>query len=79
MNPILFKSFNISVTPQTIEGVASNVYGASGYLFTESGEVYSPYDFDYVWDMYGEHIYYAIHWEGDDLCTEDGKAIESVY
>ena len=42
----------ISVTPQTIEGVSNNMYGASGYLFTESGEVYSHHDFDYVWDMY---------------------------
>ena len=79
MNGLLLKSFTINVTPRNIDDVSNNVYGASGYLITKSGEIYSPYDFDYVWDMYGEHIYYAIHWEGDDLCTEDGKAIESVY
>ena len=51
----------------------------SGYILTESGEVWSPEEFEYVWDMYGENVYYSIHWEGEDFATEDGKAIESVY
>ena len=67
------------VNPQNIEETTLNPYASSGFIFTESGEVYSPLDFDYVWDMYGEKIYYDIHWEGDDLYTEDGKIIESVY
>ena len=71
--------YSQKVTPETIKDLTSNMYSYSGYIFTESGEVYSPSDFDNVWDMYGENVYYAVHWEGDDLCTEDGKAIESVY
>ena len=69
----------INVNPQNIEELMNNVYAMSGYLFTESGEIYSPEDFDYVWEMYGENVYYAIHWEGEDYATEDGKSIESVY
>lgn len=69
----------IEVNPQNIGEVTNNVYAMSGYIFTESGELWSPEDFDYVWDMYGENVYYAIHWEGEDYATEDGKAIESVY
>ena len=70
---------SIEVTPQNIKDVINNPYAMSGYILTESGEVWSPEDFNYVWDMYGENVYYSIHWEGEDFATEDGKAIESVY
>ena len=66
-------------TPETIENLTGNVYSNSGYIFTKSGEVYSPSDFHHVWDMYGENVYYTIHWEGDDIATEYGEAIKSVY
>jgi hypothetical protein len=69
----------IEVTPQNIEETMNNPYAMNGYIFTKSGEVYSPEDFDYVWEMYGENVCYAIHWEGEDLHTEDGKTIESAY
>ena len=75
----VFKMNAFEVTPQNIEKVMNNPYASSGYLFTESGEVYSPEDFDYVWEMYGENVYYNIHWEGEDYATEDGKTIESAY
>jgi hypothetical protein len=69
----------IEVTPQNIEETMNNPYAMNGYIFTESGEVWSPEDFDFVWRIYGENVYYNIHWEGEDLYTEDGKVIESAY
>lgn len=59
-----------------------NTYNTGGYVFNDLGEVFCVEEALWSYDdLHDEStpLFYAIHWEGDDLFSESGKIIKPVY
>ena len=67
---------------QHLKQLDLNPYNTGGYVFNDFGDVYtvdevlSSYE-----DIYDESapLFYAIHWEGEPLASENGTIINPVY
>ena len=77
--------YTLITTKKQLKELDSNPYNASGYVFDDSGNIYSVSEFlefenSHVYSDYNsEKFYYTIHWEGEPLHTESGEVIEPAY
>lgn len=59
-----------------------NPYNTGGYVFNDFGDVFcveeALWSYDDIYDE-SAPLFYAIHWEGDNLISENGTTINPVY
>ena len=64
---------------QHLRQLDNHVYRNGGYVFNESGEVFTVDEaIDILSEICEDRLYYAINWEGE-IWSESGLLIESVY
>jgi hypothetical protein len=72
-------------TKKQLKELDSNQYNNSSFVFDDSGNIYSVEEFlkfenSHVYNDYdNQNYYYAIHWEGEPLNTENGEVIQPAY
>lgn len=72
--------YTLFVSNQQLRELNLNPYNYAGYV-TDETNIYSVNDFlefRYMYD-HGQNFYYAIHWEGEPIHTENGEIIKPVY
>lgn len=67
-------------SPEHLLNVDKNPYNTSAGIITENQEFYTA---DYIlnnWEEFeGQTLIYFIHWEGEDIATENGEMIYPAY